>query len=192
MAKWTEEDKLRALAIVETSSASEASRQTGIPRGTILGWMQEWKSANGESINNQSTFPKRVREISDEAMAEAKEEVREYLVDKVKEWSNSIMQMSMKAAERAFEVVQHQPPDDISTVDLARWLHALVGAMDYGVKNHQLLEGKATSRAEGELKTTHEEKHTHIHTVEEYQSAFRNVLARQKAEPELVVEETVE
>ena len=146
MPKWSQEDKLRALALAQASSAGEASKQTGIPRGTILTWMRAVNQS--DQSTNQSTLPKTVRDVAKEAVESAKAEVRDYIVDQVRQWSSSMMEMSIEAAKQAMVAVQHKPADDTSTADWARWLHALVGAMDYGVKNHQLLEGKPTGRQE--------------------------------------------
>lgn len=146
MAKWTEEDKLRALAIAEASSAGEASKQTGIPRGTILTWMRAVnQSEDNQSIKNQSSLPKKVREVAEQAVEEAKAEVKEYMIDRVKQVSDGLLELVELAKEEAAELIRSgKDPDDSK----AQWLRSVVGAIAQGIEKHQLLEGKPTQRSE--------------------------------------------
>lgn len=163
--KWTEEDKLKALAIAEASSASEASKQTGIPRGTILTWMRQ-ANQSAESINriNQSgqsiSVPKKVERIAAQAIEEAKESVREYVEDRVKQVADGLLELVDAAKAEALRLIHSgQDPNDSK----AQWLKAVIGAIAQGTEKHQLLVGKPTQRqaVSGEVTTKHEQ-HYHI------------------------------
>jgi len=163
--KWTEEDKIKALAIAEASSASEASKQTGIPRGTILTWMRQFNQST-DSINQSDQsgqsihVPKKVEQIAEQAIEEAKESVREYVEDRVKQVSDGLLELVEVAKAEAMRLIQTgQDPDDSK----AQWLKAVIGAIAQGTEKHQLLVGKPTQRqaVSGEVTTKHEQ-HYHI------------------------------
>jgi transposase len=161
VAKWTEEQKLKALAIADATSAGEASKQTGIPRGTVLRWMSAMKSDSSDSNQNESNrLPKKVKRISEEAIEEAKAEVKGYMVDRVRQVSDGLLELvELAKAEAATLIRSGQDPTDSK----AQWLRSVVGAIAQGVEKHQLLEGKPTSRqaVDAEVKTIHEQ-HYHI------------------------------
>lgn len=165
MAKWSEEDKLRALAIAEASSTLEAEIETGIPAATIRSWRKRM-NLNQKPVVTKSTTrnatlkkiateratatqhgvtSKKVQKLTEEAIEQAKEEVKEFIVDEIKDWAMQIKSMSLAAVMKAKEAVEQGPTED---EPMAAWLRALVGAMDYGVKNHQLLMEKPTERTE--------------------------------------------
>lgn len=143
MAKWTEEDKLRALVIAEASSMSEAEKQTGIPKGTIGRWASQMKQRNED--NETKRDAKRITDIAEEAIEEAKAEVREYVADRVKQVSDGLLELVVLAKQEASDLIRTgKDPDDSK----AQWLRSVVGAIAQGIEKHQLLEGKPTSRSE--------------------------------------------
>lgn len=162
MARWTEEDKLRALAIAEASSIREASKQTGISKTTISRWISEAKNGVSHETGQHGTL-KKADQIAKEAVEEAKEEVREYVADRVKQVADQIMAVNELALREIEQVIRDGPKDDESN---AQWLRSLVGVVSQGIEKHQLLMGKPTARQEvqGKVETTHEQ---HYHIIQE-------------------------
>jgi len=161
MAKWTEQEKITALAIAHASSMSEAEKQTGIPKGTIGRWASQMKQRNETSETKRDA--KKIKDITEQVVEEAKQEVKEYVTDRIKQVSDGLFDLVEVAKDEAMKLIQSgQDPDDSK----AQWLRSVVGAIAQGIEKHQLLEGKPTSRAElsGEVKTVHEE---HYHITEE-------------------------
>ena len=144
MGKWTEDDKLKALAIAETSSIKEASEKTGIPEGTIKRWRKEVRESE-PNRTERTEPPKKIREITEQAIEEVKGEVREYVADRVKQVADKMMRVNELALEAIEQVIREGPKEDESN---AQWLRSLVGAMSQGIEKHQLLEGKPTQRQE--------------------------------------------
>jgi len=159
MVRWSEDDKFKALAIAESSSMSEAEKKTGIPKGTIGRWASGLKKRNETDETKRNA--KKIRDISDQAIEEAKVEVREYVASRVKLVSDGLLELVdlLAKTEAANLIRSGQDPDDSK----AQWLRSVVGAIAQGVEKHQLLEGKPTSRqaVDAEVKTIHEE-HYHI------------------------------
>jgi len=166
MAKWTEEQKVKALAIAEASSAREASKQLGIPLATIGRWMGEVRRSNenGTEHPERNGTSKKIQLIAEQAIEEAKVEVREYVVDRVKQVSDGLLELVELAKVEAIHLIQsgHDPTDS-----KAQWLRSVVGAIAQGVEKYQLLTGKATSRQEvnGEVSTRNEQQYHFIYEV---------------------------
>lgn len=164
--KWTEEEKARAIAIAQASSQVEASRQTGIPAGTIARWMatQKRSERSEESEANEAKrLPKKIEAIAEEAIEQAKEDVREYVADRVKEVADGLLKMVETAQKEAMNLIETGlDPNDSKS----QWLKAVIGAIAQGTEKHQLLMGKPTSRQEvsGEVTTKHEQ---HYHIIQE-------------------------
>ncbi len=167
MAKWTEEQKLKALAIAEASSVREAARQTGISKTTISRWLNESKDGTSHETGQtgRDSVPKKAQKIAEEAVEEAKEEVREYIADRVKQAADQILEMVEMSVKIAKQTLYEGPNEDEPK---AGWLRAVIGAMGQGVEKHQLLMGKPTTRQEvqGEV-TTRNEQHQHYHIIQE-------------------------
>jgi transposase len=165
MAKWTEEDKTKALAIAEAASAREAARQTGIPLASIGRWMGETKRNGMEQQNGteRNETSKKVKAIAEEAVADAKEEVKEYVAARAKEAADDMLDLVIKAIEEIGKQIDKGPNFDEPK---AGWLRALVGVMGQGVEKHQLLTGKPTSRQahEGQVNVVNEQKY---HIIQE-------------------------
>lgn len=147
MAKWSESDKLRALAIVEVSSMSEAAKQTGIPRGTIGKWAAASKGneKGNEPRKETKRLSKKIKVITEQAMAEAKEEAKGIIVDAMTDWAMQIKQMGLVATRKSIEVMEQGPNEN---EPMAQWLRSLVGAMAQSTEKHQLLMGQPTQRQE--------------------------------------------
>ncbi len=160
--KWTEEDKLKALAIAEASSIREASKQTGIPKSTISRWINGTKDGTDGTTgqSGQDRVPKKVEQIAEQAIEEAKESVREYVEDRVKQVADGLLELVEAAKAEALRLIHSgQDPNDSK----AQWLKAVIGAIAQGTEKHQLLVGKPTQRqaVSGEVTTKHEQ-HYHI------------------------------
>lgn len=177
MAKWTEEQKLKALAIAEASSTAEAEEQTGIPAATIRSWrkrMNHVAHVATENATQRNATPKKIQKLTEEVMDEAKAEVKEYIVDRVKQVSDGLLELVELAKDEAVNLIQtgHDPADS-----KAQWLRSVVGAIAQGVEKHQLLEGKPTQRSEvnGHMKTTQEQQY---HVIQEVVSQDDEVADR--------------
>lgn len=57
MARWTDEDRVRALATLEANggNVSDASRATGVPRPTIIMWRENARAAGLTVADRQKT-----------------------------------------------------------------------------------------------------------------------------------------
>lgn len=148
--KWTNDEKLKALAIAEASSIREASIETGIPEGTLKRWRKELKGSDESDPNepndpNRTITSKKIETLTEEAVKEAKAEVREYVADRVKQVSDGLLELVELAKQEAANLISTgKDPDDSK----AQWLRSVVGAIAQGIEKHQLLEGKPTSRQE--------------------------------------------
>ena len=167
MAKWTEADKIKALAIAEASSTQEAEKETGIPSATIRSWRLRAKGvATGMNATNatvatqRNAIPKKIEILSKEIIEEAKEQVREVVADRVQQVANGLLDLVEAARAEAQSLIESGlDPDDTKS----QWLKAVIGAIAQGTEKHQLFMGKPTTRQEvnGEVKTVHEQ-HYHI------------------------------
>jgi hypothetical protein len=74
--RWSEAQKQRALELFEAHGPGEASRQTGIPIGTIASWAKRLgrKSVNPErievAITRQMTFAERKQSLAESLVAD--------------------------------------------------------------------------------------------------------------------------
>ena len=143
MAEWTAEQKQKALAMAEATSITEAAKATGIPRGTIGRWMSEMKRNSETETSETKRPPQKIKEIAEQATEEAKEEVREYVVDRAKQVADDILSMVQQAILEAGNVITKGPNSDEPK---AGWLRAIVGVIAQGVEKYQLLTGKPTNR----------------------------------------------
>lgn len=144
-AKWTAEQKQRALAMAEATCIREASQQTGVPEGSIKRWRSE---ANRTEPGEPSGPSKKIQAIAKEATEEVKAEVREYVADRAKLVADNIMTMVENAITEAEHTLKTGPNIDEPR---AGWLRAVIGAIIKGVEKHQLLTGKPTGRVEGQV-----------------------------------------
>jgi DNA-binding transcriptional MerR regulator len=174
MAKWTPEQKQKALAIAEATSAREAAKKTGIPLSTIGRWMGEQKRNGTEHLERNGTS-KKVKQIAEEATEEAKAEVREFVADRAKQVANDILGMVQQALAEAEAVIQNGPNDDEPK---AAWLRAVIGAMAQGVEKHQLMTGKPTNRQALEGQVTNRYEYDITHRIEQYADVYRKLAGR--------------
>ncbi len=160
MAKWTEADKIKALAIAEASSVREAEKQTGISKTTIQRWLSQANGTNGTGQTGRDNVPKKIETMAKEVMQEAKEQVREVVADRVQQVANGLLDLVEAARAEAQSLIESGlDPDDTKS----QWLKAVIGAIAQGTEKHQLFMGKPTTRqvVNGEVKTVHEQ-HYHI------------------------------
>ena len=174
MAKWSKEDKLRALAIAEASSMSEAEKQTGIPKGTIGRWASQMKQRNGTTETKRDA--KRIHDLAEEAIEEAKIEVREFVVNRVKQASEGLIGLVELATKEASDLIATGHDKDNDTK--SQWLKAVIGAIAQGVEKHQLLDGKPTSRQEVQGEVTESHEYSITHRIEEYTDIYSKVAGR--------------
>lgn len=149
MTRWTEEQKLKALALAEVATIREAAEQTGIPAGTIKRWRFEIRTERGEP-SEPNRASKTVERLGQQAAQEAVEEARDYIVERLKGLADGLYALAEEGLAAVREFMRGDPdkggpePDR----DSAAWLRALVGAMHYGIQDAQLLSGKPTARPE--------------------------------------------
>lgn len=167
MAKWTPEEKLKALALADVATCAEASKETGIPQGTIKRWRMETRASepnDGEPNRTERTYaPKRIRELTEEAAQRVQDEVSEYIEYNMKALADQYKATAKKALDKLAEAMDTGPREE---EPMAAWVRALVGAADYALKDSQLLEGKPTERQEVRGEVTMREEHTY-HVIQE-------------------------
>jgi len=168
MAKYTEEQKQKALVLAEANSIVAAADKTGIPSGTIKRWRYELrKKEKGEP--NQRTEPnpnrpsKKVKQVAQEATQEAKAMVREHMAERSKEVAEAIISLVEEATHEARNVIAEGPNHG---EEKNKWLRSVVGALIQGVEKYQLLTGKATGRLEGQVNHHHEHEQKY-HIIQE-------------------------
>lgn len=145
MAKWSQEEKLKALAMAEASSLTEAAKATGIPRGTIGRWMAEMKRNSETETGETKRPPQKIKQIAEQATELAKKEVAEYVAEQSKTVADQLLEMIELSIREAAETIKRGPKKEEAR---AQWLRSVIGAIAQGVEKHQLLTGKATQRQE--------------------------------------------
>lgn len=155
MAKWTEDQKLKALAIAETSTVREAAEQTGIPDGSIKRWRKELRANEPNERTEPKVTIKKVSDVAEDAIEKATEEINEYVIDRVKQTADNILALVEQAVCEAGRTIREGPKDDEPN---AGWLRALIGAMGQGAEKYQLFTGQPTSRqaVDGQVSTKYE------------------------------------
>lgn len=156
MAKWDEKTKAKALAIAEAISIVEASRQTGVPEGTIKRWRHNLSKPNRTERTEPNQTNKKMKAIAKEAIEEVKAEVREVVADQVAQATEQILSM-VTLSIREIEKTIGKGPGELEP--RAGWLRALVGAMGQGIEKYQLLTGQPTSRQALEGQVTKREEY---------------------------------
>lgn len=151
MPKWTEEQKAKALAIAEAISISEASKQTGIPAGTIKRWRSEMNRTEPSEPNRT---PKKLEALQEAAIEKAVEEAGEYIVERLKNLADNLYSLAEKAVNKV-NIAISDPEElprgkkaEIHDRDGAAWVRALIGVMSQSIDKAQLLSGKPTVRPE--------------------------------------------
>ena len=175
MAKWTAEQKQKALAMAEATSLTEAAKATGIPRGTIGRWMAEMKRNSETETSETKRPPQKIKEIAEQATEEAKEEVREYVADRAKQVADDILSMVQQAVAAASDVIMDGPNDDEPK---AGWLRAIIGAIAQGAEKYQLMTGKPTNRQVLEGQVTQRYEYDITHRIEQYADVYRQLALR--------------
>lgn len=174
VAKWDDDTKTKALAIAEAVSIAEASRKTGVPQGTIKYWRSSI-NRKSKSTNQPNQPVKKMKAIAEEAIEEAKAEVRDVVVDQVTRAAEQIIAIVTLSLEEIEKTIK-QGPSDVEP--RAAWLRALVGAMGQGVEKHQLLTGQPTSRQALEGQVTQRHEYDITHRIEQYADAYRQLARR--------------
>lgn len=174
MAKWDDKTKSKALAIAEAVSIAEASKKTGVPQGTIKYWRAS-VNRKSKSTNQPNQPAKKMKAIAEEAIEEAKAEVRDVVADQVTRAAEQIIAMVTLSLEEIEKTIKLGPSD---VEPRAGWLRALVGAMGQGVEKHQLLTGQPTSRQALEGQVTQRYEYDITHRIEQYADIYRQLARR--------------
>lgn len=144
--KWDTKQKMKAITLAETLGTREAARQTGIPRGTLnVWWWRVHQSERGRMPEPPYKPPQKLRDLAAQAAQEATEEVRDYIIDRLKSLADELYTL---AEEGVRELRQFLANPETKDRDSAAWLRAVVGAMHYAIQDAQLLSGKPTTRPE--------------------------------------------
>lgn len=165
MGKYTEQKKIEAVAFALATSYGRAAEKYGASKSTIYRWKNKYEhkvdqskydfdieqqngtEQNEEQSTNQKTTARKVKKISEEATKKATENVTEDLEDEIKALSNDMLQTAWKAVDEIDDLIQTGKEG----ADKDKWLKAVVGAMDYLVKNSNLITGEPTDRVEGDM-----------------------------------------
>lgn len=155
-AKWTEEEKQKALAIARSTSVREAVKATGIPLATIGRWLSEQKrnGTNGTEQAEQNGTPKKLEALYDQAVQRAVEQASEHIIERLKNLADQLYALAAKATSKVDVAISDQeeaPPGkhpEPHDRDGAAWVKALVGVMAQAIEKAQLLSGKPTARPE--------------------------------------------
>lgn len=159
MAKWTDEDRTKALTIAQTAGAAEASRATGIPAGTIRSWMYREvhgsrKKENAQAVKEPRTS-KKMRDAAAECMEQAKAQAANIVAQRITAIADRMLGVIELSVEKIEDTINKGPMKDEFR---SAWLRSLIGAMAQGVEKHQLLLGQPTSRQalEGQVTNRYE------------------------------------
>lgn len=117
---YSDEQRAEAVALYREHGAAEAARRTGVNAGTIRSWVSHGGVATERA--------EKTREALD-AIQLSTEERRTRLGEK-------LLALAEKSTDRAEALIGEANLRDI------------VGALDYAIKNAQLLTGAATARTE--------------------------------------------
>ena len=143
---YTEDQKQQALLISETYSEREAARQLNIPIQLIRSWVAGAK---------KDPLPNKIKQLSNEALEQAKEIIIERVVEKVGPRTEQLAEKLLLTAEKAIDEIDSTLLRGSIGAKPDAWLRAVAEALEQTVKNSMLLAGKPTSRQaiEGEVKT---------------------------------------
>lgn len=154
-----EATKAKALTISLAAGISEASRQTGVPTGTIKRWRAEANRADGkrtepnEPNGSTKTLKAAAQEATDKAIAEA----GDYITARLKGLADQLYTLAEDAVGKVGVAIRTDAEEKKADDDLhgeahdrdgAAWLRGLVGVMAQAIDKAQLLSGKPTVRAE--------------------------------------------
>lgn len=149
--KYSDEEKQRVLALADAVGASEASRLTGVPTGTILSWRHLMRKAAGIPTETKHKEAAELKESIETAKQKGLElaarQIGDYIAERVKNLADELYDLAASALREAKHILENTKEKDKS-VARARWLHSVIGAMHYGIQNAQLLAGKPTVRTE--------------------------------------------
>jgi len=127
-------DKAEAMELARRLGATAASEETGIPRGTIATWLHREEPRE---------------EPDPEAIREAEESGRLRAIAQVDQLRAKMIGMLDRTAARAIVQLHKLVEMPLGKDEWpSQRIRALVGAIDYMIKNAQLLEGEATDRSE--------------------------------------------
>jgi len=132
-----DEAMTRALAGEPYSSVAE---DVGTSKSTIARWVKQHQQQVTERNGTERNAAKKREEAAGQAATRAMakfEQMQAQLAD-------DLMETATRAREKIREALEHGPGDK----EWAQWLRATVGALDYCIKNAQLLAGEATDRSE--------------------------------------------
>lgn len=140
---YTEKRKQEAITIALATSAAEASRQTGIPAGTIRAW------------KNRRQVPAEAPVAAVEAIEAGLQRATDIIADQMSSLAVDAFNLAKNALAEAALMIGN---GSVNTSDggpvcgrgdlQAKWLHAVIGAFGQATQKAMLLSGKPTSRLE--------------------------------------------
>jgi transposase-like protein len=145
---YTPEFKAKVVAMAVTTTQQTAANEFGVPVGTLARWVLEERGNSGKTARK---IRKNAREVADEARAE----VKQYAVDRMKGVTDNLLGVIEKATKQAATVLEKGPGKGESR---ANWLKSVAAVLDSSVEQYQLLSGKPTGRIHqtGQVTDKHE------------------------------------
>lgn len=165
--------KVQALTIAKASTIGEASKQTGIPEGTIKRWRLEARRGKESKAENRikpiDEKPKppglNLQYLQREAVQKAVDQAGDYLAERLKGMADDLYALAAKAIRKVDLAISDSAelPKDTVLVPRDRggaaWVRALVGVMAQSIEKGQLLAGRPTARSEEQRTTTVREEY---------------------------------
>ncbi len=132
---YTPERKQEAITIALATTAAEASRQTGIPAGTIRAW------------RNRKEVPAEAPIAAEEAIAAGKEKAVEIISERL----SATALKSFKLAEKALGNLDKLLNKKSGNRDTAAWLRSVSTTFGTAIDKALLLAGRAAAQAGQEI-----------------------------------------
>jgi len=152
--RYTEEDRVKALALRQTMSVREAANALGIPFGTVASWCaKQSEQTNKQTANKRPS--KKLKAVSEQVVTRAVEKASNALADEAKAVASRLLALSSQAIEVAAQLMEEGPKEKEPR---GLFLRSVVGVLAQSVEKHQLLTGKPTAHQQqsGEVTTRHE------------------------------------
>lgn len=161
MKSYTRIEKEEALLLAEVVGPTKAGKQLGIPAPTICGWKRKDKETD-KQIEAQETLSKKRQENGERVLMR--------LAQNIEQKQAKLADDLFGTAQLAQQKLDESLNSSTQTNEDATWMRAVVGALDYAIKNAQLLSGEATNRKES--------KHEYRHSTKELQSRIDRITAQ--------------
>ena len=158
---YTRAEKEEALLLAEVIGPTKAGEQLGIPNPTICGWKRKEKEIDSK-IAARETLAQKRQENGERILMRLAQNIEQ----KQAKLADDLFGTAQLAQQKLNEILNSptQQSED------ATWMRAVVGALEYAIKNAQLLSGEATNRKES--------KHEYRHSTKELQSRIDRITAQ--------------